>query len=193
MDAGGRMNQETESRTPEATVFMDELYAAGAWMRRSSDLRPGLFFFIFLIFISSLVSAESLREFHQRKCNEGNKDSCGRATDMLEGEQHAERIVQLGDHFAAEVDRSVLEEDRKPILSEAYLDVLDDYFKAEAENGIKQAVADEMIKLCAEHYHDHWRNRKMWWPTDDEGKPDWSTIYYYIVDHYYGYCLRSAL
>ena len=175
MDVGGRTNQETESRTPEATVFMIIL------------------FFISFLLISSLASAESLREFHQRKCNEGITDSCERAGDMLEGEKHAERIVKLGDLFAADINRSELEEDNKPVLRDAYFDVLDDYFKAEAGNGIKQAVTAEVINLCADHYNDHWRNRKMWWPTDDEGKPDWSKIYYYIVDHYYGYCLRSVL
>lgn len=143
------------------------------------------------IIISNLALAESLREYHQRQCEEGNAESCSRAAGMLKGEQHAERIVELGDNFAMEVDRSVMEDENKPILREAYLDVLDDYFKAESENGVKRIVANEMINLCADHYHDHWRNRKMWWPTTDVGEPDWSTIYYYIVDHYYGYCLRA--
>ena len=55
---------------------------------------------------------------------------------MLEGEHHADRITELGDDsFATKVDRSKREADKKPILAEAYSDVLDDYFKAEAENG----------------------------------------------------------
>ncbi len=143
--------------------------------------------------ICSLVFADSLRQYHQRKCSAGNTDSCKRVAEMLVGERHAERIVELGDHYAVNVNRSVMEEDNKPILRKAYLDMLDDYFKAEAEHGVKWVVANEVLNLCAEHYHDHWRNRKMWWPTDDEGEPDWSTIYYYVVDHYYGYCLRSTL
>lgn len=155
-------------------------------------VRFGTFVLFFCFIISSSVSAESVREFHQRKCEQGNVESCGRAADMLEGERHAQRIVELGDHFAKEVDRSVMEEGNKPLLKDAYTKVLDDYFKAEADNGIKPLVTKEVINLCAEHYNDHWRNRKMWWPTDVDGKPDWSTIYYYIVEHYYGYCLRSA-
>lgn len=142
---------------------------------------------------SNLVFAESVREYHQRLCEAGNADSCKRATAMLEGERLADRIVELGDVYAMTVDRSILEEDNKPILNEAYLDMLDDYFKAEAENGIKRTVAGEMLNLCADHYHNYWRNRKLWWPTNDARQPDWSTIYYHVVDHYYGYCLRSAL
>jgi hypothetical protein len=151
------------------------------------------FFLILIGFLICLpVSAESVREFHQRKCEEGHSENCKRAAAMLEGEQHADRIVELGDNFAMKVVRSEREEDNKPILIEAYPDVLDDYFEQESENGIKRLVTHEMMELCAEHFHDYWRNRKMWWPTDDDGKPDWSTIYYYMVEHYYGYCLRSV-
>jgi len=181
-------------RTSGATTSMDELLSADACiMLKTSYLRIGLLSILSLLFSVSLVSAESLREFQERQCKQGKQESCVRAAHMLEGEQHAERIVELGDEFATNVDRSKREADKKPILAEAYNDVLDDYFKAEAENGIKLAVTTDVINLCAEHYHDYWVNRKMWWPTNDVGKPDWSTIYYYIVEHYYGYCLRNAL
>ena len=162
-------------------------------MARCTYSRSRLLFLIFSIFISSVVSAESVREFHERKCKEGDQDSCGRAADMREGEEHGERIAVLGDLFAAKIDRSVMEEDNKPLLGKAYPIVLKDYFDAEAKDGFKQAVTDNVINLCAEHFNHHWRDRKMWWPTDDAGKPDWSAIYFYIVDHYYGYCLRSML
>ncbi len=145
------------------------------------------------LLFSSFIFAESLREFHERQCKQGKQISCERSADMLEGEQHVDRIDALGDQFATKVDRSVREHDKKPNLKEAYIDVLDDYFAAEAKNGVRPAVVAEVINLCAEHYHNYWINRKMWWPTNDTGKPDWSTIYFYIVEHYYGYCLRSAL
>ena len=140
----------------------------------------------------SLVQADSLREYHQRKCGDGKQESCQKAEAMLQGEYLAERIVELGDHFATTVNRLQREEDNKPILKNAYIDVLDDYFKSSTRNGKGKIINNEIITLCAEHYHDYWRNRKMWWPTDEAGKPDWSTIYYYIVDHYYGYCLALS-
>ena len=139
-----------------------------------------------------LVQADSLREYHQRKCGDGKQESCQKAEAMLQGEYLAERIVELGDHFATTVNRLQREEDNKPILKNAYIDVLDDYFKSSTRNGKGKIINNEIITLCAEHYHDYWRNRKMWWPTDEAGKPDWSTIYYYIVDHYYGYCLALS-
>ena len=108
---------------------------------------------------------------------------------MLQGEKLGNRIIELGDRFAATVDRLKRENNNKPILKSAYLDVLDNYFKSSVKKG-EQTPNNETFTLCAEHFHDYWRNRKMWWPTNDKGKPDWSTIYYYIVDHYYGYCLE---
>ena len=140
----------------------------------------------------SLVQADSLREYHQRKCGDGKQESCQKAEAMLQGEHLAERIIALGDHFATTVNRLQREEDNKPILKNAYIDVLDDYFKSSTRNGKGKIINNEIITLCAEHYHDYWRNRKRWWPTDEAGKPDWSTIYYYIVDHYYGYCLALS-
>ena len=140
----------------------------------------------------SLVQADSLREYHQRKCGDGKQESCQKAEAMLQGEYLAERIVELGDHFATTVNRLQREEDNKPILKNAYIDVLDDYFKSSTRNGKGKIINNEIITLCAEHYHDYWRNRKIWWPTNEAGKPDWSTIYYYIVDHYYGYCLALS-
>ena len=157
---------------------------------RTLCIRLGIF--SFTLILSLHTSAESIREFQERKCAEGNQESCERAAALLEGEQHAERIVQLADDYAMNVDRSIMEEENKPILKNAYSEVLADYFTKEADKGVKQAIAGETLTLCAEHYHNHWRNRKMWWPTKDTGEPDWSTIYYYIVEHYYGYCLRSV-
>jgi hypothetical protein len=158
-------------------------------------MRKQLLLSIFLILaglsVSNLVSAESLREYHQRQCHNGDKDSCKRAEAMLYGEQHADRIVELGDKFAGTLNRTIREEDNKPLLNSAYLDVLDDYFMAEAEKGINRTISKDTVKFCAEHFHDHWRNQKMIWPTNDAGQPDWSSIYFYIVEHYYGYCLRS--
>ncbi len=151
---------------------------------------PRYFIFTALSFlIFSLAPADTLRKYHQRECNKGIEESCKKAEAMLQGERLGERIVELGDHFAGTVDRLKREENNKPILKNAYVDVLDDYFKSSTKEGGQQTSHNETYTLCAEHFHDYWRNRKMWWPTNEDGKPDWSTIYYYIVDHYYGYCL----
>ena len=151
-------------------------------------LQSSLFMVVWLL-ICSTVQADSLREYHERKCNEGEVKSCQTAEAMLQGERLGNRIDELGDRFATTVDRLKREENNKPILKKAYIDVLDNYFKSSVKKGGEQISNNENFTLCAEHFHDYWRNRKMWWPTDEAGKPDWSVIYYYIVDHYYGYCL----
>lgn len=143
--------------------------------------------------ISFAAVAESVREYHQRECSIGVAKSCKRAEALLEGERHADRIVELGDIFAKHIVRTEFEEDNKPILKKSYLPILDDYFSNETENGIKTSLSDAALTMCAEHFHDHWLNRKLWWPTGEDVKPDWSKIYYYTVEHYYGFCLRDVL
>ena len=79
-----------------------------------------------------------------------------------------------------------------PRLDLAYKQALRDYIDAEHAAGNKElnydgenrpiiARATSMITGGTE---------KMWWPTDENGGPSWTGIYYYIIDHYYGICLR---
>ena len=77
---------------------------------------PHFFSFVIAWFlICSLVQADTLREYLQRKCNEGEEKSCQRAEAMLQGEKLGDRIVELGDRFAATVDRLNREDNNKPI------------------------------------------------------------------------------
>ena len=108
-----------------------------------------LFSLVFITLLINLsVSAESLREYHQRQCTEGNVESCQRAEAMLEGERHAERIVELGDSFAITVDRLTAEEGNKPILKKAYPLVLNDYFEKEAE------TIESILEIAPKEYRD---------------------------------------
>ena len=98
-------------------------------------------------FNNPAFSAESLREYHERQCQAGKSKSCKQAADMLKAERHALRINELGDHYATQVDRAIMEEENKPLLKQAYTEVLTDYFEAEKANGIKQAVTDDVLSL----------------------------------------------
>ena len=102
------------------------------------------------------------------------------------------KMIEICDYFMIDNTESFMinnsiPTDQKYMLDDVHKNkiILPDFMKGKIIN-------NEIITLCAEHYHDYWRNRKMWWPTDEAGKPDWSTIYYYIVDHYYGYCLALS-
>ena len=51
-----------------------------------------------------------------------------------------------------------------------------------------------MVKIAdqsAGNIGPRWINKKLWYPALENGQPDWPSIYVFIVDHYYGYCLRS--
>lgn len=145
------------------------------------------------LLFSQSVSAESILEMHQRLCADGKQKSCERAAMMEEADDAAKRIEELGDAFAMTVNRSEMETDNKPELETAYPIVMENYFAAEKSNGIEPVIPELYIGYCAQHYHEHWVDRKLVWPTNESGQPDWAAIYYYIVDHYYGYCLRSVM
>ncbi len=112
---------------------------------------------------------------------------------MKTADEEAKRIEQLGDAFATRINRNEYETDNKPELGTAYVQVMQDFFQAEAAKGLQQTINDDMLLMCADHYHNYWVNQKLIWPTDEQQRPDWSAIYYYIVDHYFGYCLRNFL
>ncbi len=160
-------------------------------MSNKSFFQP--FTLLMLITMAPAVMAESILEFHQRQCKAGQQSSCERAQVMQEADEQAKRIEALGEAFARRVDRDKYETDNKPELELAYPEVMQDFFAAEKKSGVKQTIGEQGLMMCAGHFHDHWRNRKLVWPTDSEQRPDWSAIYYYIVDHYYGYCMRSYL
>ncbi len=151
-----------------------------------------LFVFLIISTMTRFAMAESILEYHQRQCAAGKESSCKRAEIMEEADKYAKRTEELGDRFAASINRADYETENKPELEKAYLAVIEDFFTAESDKGITQAVSDEILSLCAYHYHDYWLNQKLIWPTNEAGNPDWSTIYYFIIDHYYGYCLRSV-
>ena len=93
--------------------------------------------------------------------------------------------------YGENANRDALEKDGRPLLNLAYIEVMEDFIEAEHEAGDTELNYDEAaVSYCADHFHNYWVNRKLWWPTDVNGDPSWTDIYYYIVDHYYGICLR---
>ena len=149
--------------------------------------------------VASLIFMVVLNEPHQfsaldlweRECSDGDVAACERLENALAGTGKLERLDSLAERYGARVDRSELEDDGRPRLNLAYRQVMQDFISAEHAAGNRELHYDEeAISYCAEHFHNYWRNRKLWWPTDENGAPGWTNIYYYIVDHYYGICLR---
>lgn len=142
--------------------------------------------------MSLTANAESITEFHKRQCDAGKQKSCEKYAALSEGEQHAAWIDSLGDKFSPMLKANAMDEDDKPDLKKAYAMVLGDYFKAELiEHNKQREINDALLEYCSSHYHNYWRNKKMIWPVDENEEPDWPSIYFFIVEHYYGYCLRS--
>ena len=151
------------------------------------------------MFIASLILFVALDEPRQfsaldlweRECSEGDQAACERFENAQAGAVKLERLDGLAQRYGARADREQLEQDGRPLLDLAYKQVMQDFIDAEHAAGEKELDYDEeTVNYCADHFHNYWVNRKLWWPTDENGDPSWTDIYYYIVDHYYGICMR---
>ena len=151
------------------------------------------------MFITALLLFVVLNEPHQfsmldlweKKCRDGDVEACQRFEDAQAGVRKLERLDGLALRYGENVNRDELETDGRPLLNLAYKQVMEDFIEAEHEQSNEELNYDDAaVSYCADHFHDYWINRKLWWPTDDNGDPSWTDIYYYIVDHYYGICLR---
>jgi len=136
--------------------------------------------------------AVSLEEFLEKECDKGVQKDCENLADLksqlVKQKRLQERAVLYGQRING--NGSMLDE-KIPDLAGEYPGVMQDHLESEIAAGETLSLDEARLPGCANHYHNHWVNKKLWWPTDDEYKPDWASIYVFIVDHYYGFCLKS--
>lgn len=148
--------------------------------------------FVTLLLITALEpQSVTMQEFFQRECDKGNQQACERAENLSAGMSVQLRINDRSEKFWDSVDTSTLMLDKKPNLQAAYPLVMHDYFDTLKLDGVNETLDEEQLPQCSRHYHNHWINKKLWYPANDDGTPDWPAIYVYIVDHYYGFCLNK--
>lgn len=136
--------------------------------------------------------AISVEDFLERECNRGIEKDCGKLTDLKKQLVKQERIQTRAVLFGERVNgKGPMLDEKTPNLEAVYPDVMHDHIQYESEAGEVLTLDEIRLPSCANHYHNHWVNKKLWWPTDDDRKPDWASIYVFIVDHYYGFCLKS--
>ena len=106
--------------------------------------------------------------------------------------QEADRIQLRVAAFSKELEQKhLMLDEKRPDLKAAYPLVMEDYFLALHEAGSTETIVSQPhLQQCATHYHEYWINKKLWWPNED-GKPNWEDIYVFIVDHYYGFCVKQ--
>jgi len=133
-----------------------------------------------------------MEEFFQSECDAGNQQACERLKKLSVDLEIQQRLERRSEEFWESVDTDKLMLDEKrPNREAAYPLVMRDFIISEKAAGSSQELAEERLSYCASHYHNHWINKKLWYPTNDEGLPSWPSIYEFIVDHYYGFCLRQ--
>ena len=134
----------------------------------------------------------SIADFLEAKCKEGDRRACERFEILEAGLVKQHRLAAYARAFAASLDtQGLMLDEKKPNLVAVYPLVMHNFSEKESEAGEPVMLAEDKLAGCAEHYHNHWINKKLWWPALDSGKPDWESIYIFVVDHYFGFCLKS--
>ena len=147
-------------------------------------------------FLAMVAAAEphsvTMEEFFRHECDKGDQVACEKLDNLSKDLVIQKRLKDRSENFWRDIDTTLLMQDKKPDLQDAYPLVMQDFIHTENEAGVKETLATEKLSQCARHYHNYWINKKLWWPTNDDGTPNWPSIYIYIVDHYYGYCLKKG-
>lgn len=154
------------------------------------------FFLQLILLLPFAVMAEtkhhSLEDLLNYKCNNNNQNACEQLKQLQADKEQAALLDERVKKFSHTLeDKQLMLDTKRPNLEAAYPIVMEDYFQGLHHAGkLESLISATKLAECAGHYHNHWINKKLWWPND-EGKPDWESIYVFIVDHYYGFCLKT--
>jgi len=136
--------------------------------------------------------AVSVEEFLEKECDRGVQKDCEKLADLrlqlVKQKRLQERAVLYGQRING---NGPMLDEKTPDLEGAYQGVMQDHLASEIAAGEDLTLDEICLPRCANHYHNYWVNKKLWWPIDDDRNPDWASIYVFIVDHYYGFCLKS--
>jgi len=154
-------------------------------------MNPSLLFEMLIIAAAFEPHNVTMEEFFRHECEKGDQIACEKMDSLGKGLVIQKRLKVRSETFWQDIDTSLLIQDKKPNLQEAYPLVMQDFIRSENEAGVNEQLDKSRLPQCARHYHNYWVNKKLWWPTNEDRTPDWPAIYMYIVDHYYGYCLRK--
>lgn len=126
------------------------------------------------------------------KCDKGNQQACDELVQIAKQKKQIEFLDSRVESFSQTLEnKQLMLDDKRPNLEAAYPLVMTDYFVGLHHTGkLESIVSESRLAECAGHYHNFWINKKLWWPND-AGKPDWESIYVFIVDHYFGFCLKT--
>ena len=134
----------------------------------------------------------SLEGFLEKECQKGVVKDCEQLAELrlqlVKQKRLQERAVLYGQRING---NGLMLDEKTPDLEGAYPGVMQDHLQSEIAAGEDLTLDEVRLPRCASHYHNHWVNKKLWWPTDEDYNPDWASIYVFIVDHYYGFCLKS--
>lgn len=128
-------------------------------------------------------------------CADGNMEICVQLEGLSGGSpEPSSRLDARAVAFQQRAPSLKLDGENTPELAKAYPLVVRDFFSAKTISAGERGLFYRPAALpeCAQHYHETWLYDRGWWPVGENGKPDWRLIYPHILDHYFGYCVKTS-
>ncbi|MGH6636392.1 MAG: hypothetical protein ACRED0_09775 [Gammaproteobacteria bacterium] len=128
-------------------------------------------------------------------CADGNMEICVQLGGSSGSPEPSSRLDARAVAFQQRAASLKLNDsENTPDLVKAYPVVVRDFFSAKTISAQERGVfyRPEALPECAQHYHETWIYDRGWWPVGKNGKPDWRLIYPHILDHYFGYCVKTS-
>lgn len=157
-------------------------------------ITPQLLLMIALILSTGgYAGAEDYLDRLMEACSAGNKKACEEIEQMAEANKNQlEKLNQRARFFQSQSSHLAIQGGTIPDLNKAYPIIVKDYFASDAigPSHRKRGFTERLLNKCSQQFHGVWINQKKEWPTLPSGQPDWSTIYFQVLDHYFRFCSK---
>lgn len=107
--------------------------------------------------------AVSMEEFLEKECNKGVEKDYEELADLklqlVKQERLQTRAVLYGQRING---NGPMVDEKTPNLEGAYPEVMQDHLESETAAGETISLDEVRLSGCANHYHNHWINKKRW-------------------------------
>ena len=152
-----------------------------------------LFLIAFVLVTHGYAGAKDNLDRLMESCSAGDQKACQEIEQIVEANKsQLEKLNQRADSFQAEHTDLAIQVGNHPNLKKAYSIIIKDYFASDAIGPLhrKRGFTKKLLDECSQRFHEFWINQRKEWPTLPAGKPDWSTIYLQVLDHYFRFCSK---
>jgi hypothetical protein len=155
--------------------------------------------FVFSIILLLLAPTDGIAEdFLDRlmeRCSNGDTQACNEINKLSEKyKEQLKRLNEQADAFRVEAPLLGIENNKIPDIKKAYPMILKRYMSSDTVEPIhrRRGLNPEIVKICSKHLHDLYFIHGKEIPLLESGHPDWGSLYFVVIDHYFRYCSKKV-